>query len=362
MPAPLLYGGRVIIWGILMSLKSDIIYQYGNRLSIDDLYFLIQRNLDEDKVSEATDNLNHMVTVVSGHMLDSMAFLYLNYFSSKFIPFPPKKFNRLFMHEKEAGKFKDLSLKKSLDDRVFTYYHTKFKKLDLDASETGQSNSYIRDIRGRIDRHQRDLNSLYCNLMLSFQELSSKVNGQSLGEQIFKIIDEGFYSIHRLYEDHLELNTPHIVLSEKDPAKAINYSVPMGQYRVLLWFQDMHTQIKKGKDNILVDGGIHPFCSRDGYLCYGNQREALLDCYAKFDIYGVLKLTQIMLTVYKPAGPYIQLYKFREKYERMLSQKNGIKKNAGSNISEVGREIDRIAVDTLINNVVRREANADNNR
>lgn len=142
------------------------------------------------------------------------------------------------------------------------------------------------------------------------------VTGQSLVEQIDKIIGTGFWTLgDDCGSGYYSFYTPPITLFYQNEAQAADITVPMGRFRVDLNWDNKGIIVFQHRENLRFGDYIHPHVSVDGRICFGTMELDYLRAVEVCDYVKMMEFTRIVLSRYWSDNPYQYLYRFKEAFE-----------------------------------------------
>ena len=143
-------------------------------------------------------------------------------------------------------------------------------------------------------------------------------NGQAdLLNHIKRLVAQGFWDVDGVSDHEIICRTKEpITLTFKNIAQKVDYSVPMGEFEVILRF-DQGIKVYSYEDNITSRYHIHPHVSQNASVCYGTASDAKNDAFKILDVFTLFDITRVVLTTYYDGNPFVSLDSFKKQYEEM---------------------------------------------
>jgi hypothetical protein len=241
------------------------------------------------------------------------------------LPIPRNAFNLMFHENLVANRYDKYNLKKAVNKNIKKYLSRDKGFILSSYRDNASLSNKINLLTDDIIAYQRKINEAV-GFITQLADAANNVDTFDIISQIDKICSEGFYSYFKTENQCVNLITRPITLTEINKAAGINLSVPMGSYRVKLELRTLNLTVHSHKENLVRDNLPHPFIS-GGHICWGDHTKELIHMYEKFDIHGILKLLQALLTTYSHQNPYRSLNAFKEIYDdKQLRKRNKLKR------------------------------------
>lgn len=223
---------------------------------------------------------------------------------------------RFFEHRAKMTENFDENEQK-LRERIDVVAHRRFKNI-VDQRKNNLI-SHIRNHEERILNYYREIR-LLTEKIIADQTVILKLDGkeQDLATEITNIEKDGFFKLAKFTDELFIFNTQaDIILSEKNPAANLNYSVNLGRLEVRIYLQNLKVAVVGFERNLkVIERYIHPHVSSSGDVCFGDiQSQANQHLHAgRFQEY--MKLLAALLSSYSNTAPYVPLTLFKEASER----------------------------------------------
>jgi len=153
-------------------------------------------------------------------------------------------------------------------------------------------------------------------------EEAAKINKQinellrkkdNLGEQISDIVRENFWEFQNLSGSRLNLVTKaNVVVTHKNQARRIDLQVNLGRFRAEINLEDSWLKVHRFKNNVNVEGYIHPHIEDGGDICWGSAYGVIGEKLPKGEYADVLRILASLLTSYSDSNPFVHLEEFND--------------------------------------------------
>ena len=186
----------------------------------------------------------------------------------------------------------------------------------------------INQLNAEVDRYIADS----IKYRVELKDLESKPQIDIVGK-VKEALETGLFTISSVGSDKITFKTRDIICSFIDKDIGMDLRVPMGKYRIQMYYRDLSLRVLTEDNNLNVSGYYHPHVDTYGAPCYGNIKNAISAMRINYDIKGILLGVQQLLSNYNPESPYEKLinFDFKAQPER-YANKNRVWKFTGDYI------------------------------
>lgn len=179
------------------------------------------------------------------------------------------------------------------------------------AQEMTTQESNIRSYSTNIDQCARKI-----------ADLHQKYTGakSELVQHVTKIVELGFFNFSESMASNENSSyryvkfTTNLVILRYKRGDGVNYEVPFGNYKVVLFPENCVLKVYPNADNIWAPSGyFHPYISKDNLICWGPTSDTASKLLAAGDFTSVFKLLASLLTQYHTGTtPYCSIENFHD--------------------------------------------------
>lgn len=196
--------------------------------------------------------------------------------------------------------------------------------------------SRINQLNAEVDR----LIAESIKYKLELKDLESRPQIDLVGK-VKEALETGLFTIVSVGSDKITFRTRDIICSFIDKDIGMDLRVPMGKYRVVLFYRELSVRILQEANTIDSNGYYHPHVDNIGIPCFGNIKSAINKMRTEYNIKGILLGVQQLLSNYNPESPYEKLLAFDVKARPdMYANKNRVWRETGDFIRINAGEID----------------------
>lgn len=186
----------------------------------------------------------------------------------------------------------------------------------------------INQLSAEVDRYIADS----IKYRVELKDLESRPSIDVVGK-VKEALATGLFTIASVGSDKITFKTRDIICSFIDKDIGMDLRVPMGKYKVVLFYRDLSVRILQEANNIDSNGYYHPHVDGSGLPCFGNIKNAINQMRTEYNIKGILLGVQQLLSNYNPESPYEKLlaFDFKARPDR-YANKNRVWKFTGDYI------------------------------
>ena len=186
----------------------------------------------------------------------------------------------------------------------------------------------INQLSAEVDRYIADS----IKYRVELKDLESRPSIDVVGK-VKEALATGLFTIASVGSDRIAFRTRDIICSFIDKDIGMDLRVPMGKYKIVLFYKDLSVKVLTEANNLNANGYYHPHVDNYGVPCYGNIKNAINSMRTNYDIKGILLGVQQLLSNYNPESPYEKLlvFDFKARPER-YANKNKVWRETGDYI------------------------------